>query len=317
MTDLETFVKSKLNESIDAELGPGRPAPRFEPVATPPATRRTWLRPVLAAASVLVVVGAAVAISRASTNHHTQPPATTITNSDSWPLGYATFHGAKIAMPLGFTAHHQRGKGVPATLCLSPSENASACAIQVRYAAPNSQAMLDVDEPGGFYGDAAQVCAPQVTPPRRLTGTMTRDFGGRQAQWRVWETHCPGKTIVDEQYVAPSSPGFVLYTHNPSAKVRAGIDIVAQHSQLPTQNAPLWLTDRGRIRSVSSTVRDGKAIMHVVLARLRADGSVGKPPMLIGYDVPLAVYQQAESPQAGATVYLATNGHTVRLVEKR
>jgi hypothetical protein len=313
MTDLETYLKSKLNESIDADLGPARPAPPFEP-ATP---TRTWLRPVLAAASVLIVVGAAVAISRVSTSGHTKPPATT-THSDKSPLSHAPFHGAKIAIPLGWTAHREHGAGAPATLCLSPSKTASACAIQVHYAAPGGQAMLDVDEPGGFYGDAAQICAPKPTPPRKITGTMTRDFGGRQAQWRVWDTDCPGgKTIVDEQFVVPSSPGFVLYAHNPTSNVRDGIAIVAQHSQLPTQNAPLWLTDRGRIQSVSSSVRGGKTIVHLVLARFRPDGSIGNPPTLVSYDLSQSVYQRSQSPQAGATIYLATNGHTVRLIEQR
>lgn len=313
MTDLETYLKSRLNESIDAELGPVRPAPPFEPPRRTP----TWVRPMLAAASVLVIVGAAVAISRVSTSDHTQPPANNpTTRSNTSPLGHALFHGAKIAIPLGWTAH--REPGVPATLCLSPAATASACAIQVRYAAPDASAMLDVDEPGGFYGDAAQVCAPKPTPERRLTGTMTRDFGGRQAQWRMWNTDCPGgKTIVDEQYVVPSSPGFVLYAHNPTSDVRNGIDIVAQHSQLPTPNAPLWLTDRGRIQSVSSSVRDGKTVVHLVLARFRPDGSIGKPATLVNYDLPQSVYQRGVSPQAGATIYLATNGHTVRLIEKR
>ncbi len=319
MTDLETYLKSKLNESIDVDLGPGRPAPRFVP--TTPTPKRTWVRPVLAAASVLLVVGAAVAISRVAASDHTQSPGTHSTppptTQHEQPLREVLFHGAKIAIPLGWTAHREHGAGAPTTLCLSPSEAGSACAIQVRYAAPDGQAMLDVDEPGGFYGDAAQVCAPQPTPARKLTATMTRDFGGRQAQWRVWDTDCPDKTIVDEQYVVPSSPGFVLYAHNPTSDVRAGIDIVAEHSQLPAQDAPLWLTDRGQIRSVTSTVRGAKTVVHLVLARFRADGSVGKPPTLVGYDLPQAVYQRGQSPQAGATVYLATNGHVVQVIEKR
>ena len=29
MTDLETYLKTKLNESIDNDLGPRRPAPRL------------------------------------------------------------------------------------------------------------------------------------------------------------------------------------------------------------------------------------------------------------------------------------------------
>jgi hypothetical protein len=233
-------------------------------------------------------------------------------------LGHVLFHGAKIAIPIGWTAHREQGAGAPATRCLSPATRPSICAIQVRYAAPDAPAMLDVDEPGGFYGDSAQVCAPHTTPAPKLTGTMTRDFGGRQSQWRVWQTDCPGgKTIVDEQYVVPSSPGFVLYAHNPTSDVRAGIDIVAQHSQLPTQDAPLWLTDRGQLKSVASSVRDGQTIVHLVLARFRADGSIGTPATLVGYDVARAVYQRGQSPQAGATIYLATNGHTVRLIETR
>ena len=315
MTDLETYVQSKLNESIDARLGASRTAPPFEPAPVTATPTRTWARPLLAAASVVVVVGAAVAISRVAAHDHPQPPTANRSGSGNWPLGTAPFHAAKIAIPLDWHAH--REPGAPATLCLAPSKKASACAVQVRYAAPDAQAMLDVDQPGGFYGDAGQVCAPHPTPAHKVTGTMTRDFGGRQAQWRVWETDCPDKKIVDEQYVVPSSPGFVLYTHNPSSQVRAGIDIVAEHSQLPAQNEPLWLTDRGQIKSVASGRRDGTTVVHLVLARFRADGSIGKPPTLVGYDLPQAVYLRGGSPQAGATVYLATNGQVVRLIEKR
>ena len=323
MIDLETYLKTKLNESIDAELGPPRPAPPFEPT-TP---SRTWVRPVLAAASVLVVAGAAVAIGRVATsNHATQPPATghhtqpvtpTPTNhsDEPAPLRHTLFHGAKIAVPAGWTVQRQQD---PEQLCMSASKVPSACAIRVTHFVPGSGSMLDVDEPGGFYGDAPQVCAPQVTPAPKLTATATRDLGGRQSQWRVWEIDCSGgKTIVDDQYVTPSSPGFVLYAFKATADVRAAIDAVSQQSQLPAQNAPLWLTDRGQVHSVSSSVQDGKTVVHLVLARFTPDGAVGNPPTLVSYDLSQAVYQQGDSPRAGATVYLATDGHTVQVIEKR
>lgn len=317
MTDLETYLMSKLNESIDADLGPRRPAPRFEP-ETP---TRTWVRPVLVAASVLMVVGAAVAISRvASSDHTTQPPATpppSTNHSEPAPLRHTVFHGAKIALPRGWGAHPAEGPS--GMLCLAPSKTPSACPIEVGYAAPNGPAMVDVDEPGGYYGDQPQWCAPQVsTSPQRLTGAETRDFGGREAQWRAWELDCPdGRKIVDEQYVMPSSPGFVLYAHNPTSDVHDAIDAVAQQSQLPAQNAPLWLTDRGRIHTVSSSVVDGKTVVHLVLDRFGPDGTVGTPPTLVSYDLTQSVYRIGDSPRAGATVYLATDGHTVLVFEKR
>jgi hypothetical protein len=321
VTDIETYLKSKLNESIDADLGPRRPAPPFHPV-TP---TRTWVRPVLAAASVLVVVGAAVAIGRSASTDHTQPPATgqptrpthpvTTHQSAPPPLGTTVFHDAKIAVPTGWTAHPKQGSD---QLCLSPSKKASDCAIQVAYFVPGT-GTLDVDEPGGYYGDQPQWCAPQVPKsPQKLTGTANRDFGGRPAQWRAWELDCPdGRKILDEQYVVPTSPGFVLYAHNPTSDVHDAIDAVAQHSQLPAQNAPLWLTDRGRVQSVSATVVDGRSVEHLVLDRFGPDGTVGTPPMLVSYDLAPSVYQNGDSPQAGATVYLATDGHTVLLIQKR
>jgi hypothetical protein len=262
------------------------------------------------------VVGGAVAIGRVATSHDTQPPATT-NHYTPPPLNHTSFHGAKIAVPVGWTA---RAEHAPEQLCLSPTTTVSACAIRVTYFVPaGGSVMLDVDQPGGYYGDSPQWCAPQVpTSQEKLTGTMTRDFGGRQAQWRVWELKCSGgKTVVNEQYVVPSSPGFALYALNPTSDVRSAIDAVAQQSRLPAQNAPLWLTDRGRVHSVSSSVVAGKTVVHLVLARFGPDGSVGNTPTLVSYDLAQSVYQSGDSPKAGATVYLATDGHTVREIEKR
>ena len=276
MTDLETYLKTKLNESIDTDLGPARPAPRFEP-ATP---TRTWVRPVLAAASVLVVVGAAVAISRVATSEHTTAAGTTPDAPQQRRAGAAgpcAFHGAKIAIPLGWTAHREQGAGAPAHAVPLPVEGG----VGLRdpgdaTSIPAARPCWTSTSPVGSTATPPQVCAPQPTPARKLTGTMTRDFGGRQAQWRVWETDCPAaRRSWTSSTSMPSSPGFVLYALNPTSDVRDGIDIVAQHSQLPTQNAPLWLTDRGRIQSVSSSVRSGKTIVHLVLARFRPDGSIG------------------------------------------
>jgi hypothetical protein len=317
VTDLETYLKSKLNESIDADLGPRRPAPPFQPAAP----QRTWVRPVLAAASVLVVAGAAVAIGRVATSGHTTQrpgtgvptqPVTTHHNAPP-PLGHTLFHDAKIAVPNGWQVHRNNG---PDELCLSPSKTASACEIRVNYFVPG-HATLDVDEPGGYFGDSPEWCAPKSTPAPKLTGTAARVFGGRQAQWRMWDIDCPGgKTIVEDQYVVPTSPGFVLYAHDATSDTRTAIDAVAEQSQLPAQNAPLWLSDRGRIRSVSSSVVDGKSTVHLVLERFGPDGTVGTPPTLVSYDLSKAVYQSGGSPRAGATVYLATDGHTVQLIEQ-
>jgi hypothetical protein len=141
-------------------------------------------------------------------------------------LGHTVFHGAKIAVPDGWKYHQEQGQ-----LCLSSSK--ATCAIRVSYFVPGGGPRLDVDEPGGFFGDSPQWCAPQSTPAPTLTGSATRDFGGREAQWRTWDIDCPGRTIVDDQYVVPSAPGFVLYAHDATPEVRTAIDAVAQQSELP------------------------------------------------------------------------------------
>jgi hypothetical protein len=320
VTDLETFLKSKLNESIDEELGPRRPAPPF----TPSVPTRTWVRPVLAAASVLVVVGGAVAISRLATDsdsttpsgtgNPTQPVATQQSNEP--PMRQVQFHGAQIAVPDGWTAHPKQGDA--RTLCLSPAAQQSTCAITVTAFDPQGPAMLDVDEPSGFYGDPPQLCAPHPTPERRLTGAATRFIDGREAQWRMWQLDCPGgKTIVDDQYVVPSAPGFVFYAHDASSAVRADLDAVARQTQLPAQNAPLRLTDFGRVHSVASSSRNGTRTVHLVLSRFGPDGAIDHPETLISYDLSQAVYQRGDSPKVGTAVYLASDGHTVLEIEKR
>jgi hypothetical protein len=251
--DLEAYLKTKLNESIDAELGPRRQAPPF----APPTPSRTWVRPVLAAASVLVVAGAAVAIGQVATSnhatqppatgHHTQPPATgqptqspTTPPTEPTPLGRMAFHGASIAVPTGWTARRDQAQD---RLCLSPTTTSGACAIRVTYFVPGV-GRPDVNQPGGYHGDSPQWCAPQTTPAPKLTGTATRDFGGRAAQWRTWDIDCPRRKIVDDQYVVPEAPGFVLYAHDATPEVQTAIDVVAQQSELPAQGGPTGTTSR-------------------------------------------------------------------------
>ena len=67
---------------------------------------------------------------------------------------------------------------------------------------------------------------------------------------------------------------------------------------------------------MSSSVVDGKTTVHLVLERFGPDGTVGTPPTLVGYDLAKPVYQSGGSPRAGATVYLATDGHTVQVIQQ-
>ena len=58
MNDIDERIRDLLNESVDAELGPRRPAPPFDPRLADKRRRRwaPWAMPLIAAASVAALV---------------------------------------------------------------------------------------------------------------------------------------------------------------------------------------------------------------------------------------------------------------------
>jgi len=80
VNDIESRIRDLINEAVDAEVGPRRPAPPFDPRGAEKRRRwMPWAMPLLAAACVAALVGGTVAVAHlASSDHKHNPPATTV-----------------------------------------------------------------------------------------------------------------------------------------------------------------------------------------------------------------------------------------------
>lgn len=94
MNDVEQRIRQLLNESVDARLGPRRPAPLFEPRRVERLRRfGPWAAPLVAVASVAAVVAGTVGVSQvASSGHHVQPGSSVpaLTPTPATPTGAPT-----------------------------------------------------------------------------------------------------------------------------------------------------------------------------------------------------------------------------------
>jgi len=98
VNDSEQRIRQLLNESVDARLGPRRPAPPFAPRPVRRLRRfGPWAAPLVAAACVAAVVGATIGVAHlASSGQHPQPgksvpaPTPTPTTAPSGPNGAPT-----------------------------------------------------------------------------------------------------------------------------------------------------------------------------------------------------------------------------------
>jgi len=123
VNDSEQRIRQLLNESVDARLGPRRPAPPFAPRRVKRLRRiGPWAAPLVAAACVAAVVGATIGVAHlASSGHHPQPgrsvppPTPTPTSAPSSPP-----QPGKSTAPTSNTAARKRTTSVPG-LDLEPS----------------------------------------------------------------------------------------------------------------------------------------------------------------------------------------------------
>jgi len=114
---------------------------------------------------------------------------------------------------------------------------------------------LDPDFPGAGFGDVGvESCAGEHTgyvAPEQTEQVGTRDFGGRDSEWRLWTAHCTSspRSWRFEQYTVTTSPAWVLFSDATSPETSSLLAGIATHSVLPAQNRPLRLADRGILRS--------------------------------------------------------------------
>jgi hypothetical protein len=149
---------------------------------------------------------------------------------------------------------------------------------------PSTFAALMPEVAGGFNGNPPQPCggAPQYLSTHETTGD--RGFGGRVADYRRWDFTCRTVRYHSwEQYVVATVPAFVLYSSTADqATAHDGMTLIAEHSALPTQTAPLRLLDRGYIRSIT---RSG-SLDTLAIDRTAGDPPVNNNPTTYRYELP-------------------------------
>jgi hypothetical protein len=86
VNDIETRIRELVNDTVDAELGPRRVAPPFDPRRnTKPRRWAPWVTPLLAAASVAAVAAATVTVAHVASEHRHTPPATSVAPTPDSP----------------------------------------------------------------------------------------------------------------------------------------------------------------------------------------------------------------------------------------
>jgi hypothetical protein len=253
----------------------------------------------------------------------TSTPVSPSTTADSAPVLVDTtkvlLAGAKLVLPPGWQARTFYGgqnTTPPSDWCLtSPAVHVALAPDVIRCTLVFSAVVaadgsgLDADNVAGRGGDMSQ-CYQNANP--RIEAT-TRTFGGRTSEWRHFAEayKCPGSSgpsrpFPMEQYVVPTSPGYILFSPNAIPAVDAAMTYIAQHSVLPAQNRPLRLTDRGHLRTAHRQA-DG---VHITIARYAEATDSTNESATVTYVIPTAMFDQSHG-HIGDTVWLNTDGTKV------
>lgn len=317
MTDLETYVKTRLNEQLDAELGPRRPAPPFRP---PQHDRRRWTRPLLIAACILAIAATAVGIALSGGNGtHRVPPAHSKTPTPT-PHGHRNtiqLGAAKVVLPDGWTAvpaaRWQQPGGMSVfgneEWCLMPTtakvRRTGICHLEFT-AVVRTHNQFVPSRQRAAYGEPPQYCQSHVVSGKDITQQSgVRTFGGRVASWRQWRYVCtPTDTRIIEQYVVPTGPAYILFSDDATNARQAVFNTVAKYSTLPKQTSRLPIGDTGAVTAVQHVGNQVRITMR------RTDTSTGSA-RTVTYVVTSAMYRRGYSPKTGDKLYVDTDGTKV------
>jgi hypothetical protein len=340
VNDFENQLKTLLNERVDAKIGT-RDVPRFAPPGNVrplgSARRRApWVLPLLAAACVAAIVGGSVGAAHLLSEKHAKPigPATkavpaprpTPTPSTTTSLkpdrsGGVTLDGAALPLPAGWVARDYKryeptpgvGQTYPADegWCLTPASTpvkVGGCPIWFRaFTQSSSQQgpLMDVDERGGNYGDAHQVCIPSGTTHYDLQAGEI-PFGGRMADYRHWRYDCAsGPAFVAEQYVVATRPAFIIFSEHVDTTVHQVLSNLAAHASLPPSATTLRYEDYGYVRSIKPEA-DG---VHVSIDRTVRDVAANSDHTTYDYVLPNRIYAAAAKDlKVGKLAQVETDG---------
>ena len=288
----------------DKKVAPGTSAPAPSPsvATTPPAPSST-----------------PTAVATTPTSSTTAPQNTHTQSSEPPKLHYRTVElgGATIAVPDGWTVGNPFHDSTGSSWCLNPSgadpaDSGYGCAINLETVIPTGQpyTWIDVDYDGFGKGDPPQYCIPQR--PTVVEQTGDRTFGGRTAEWRLFERTCPdGQAFESEQYIVAYNPSFAMFAGLLTPRIDAAMTEIAEYSTLPSQTDPVRLMDRGIIRSADRG-SDGVTItLDRVVNVMNHNGAwvdyVNNNPTTYTYVIPTSIFDAANV-SVGDRIVLETDG---------
>ena len=311
MNDFESTVKQLLNEHVDAALGPRRPAPRWDAAAPGRRGLRPWLVPLLAtagiaAATVAVVVpvqmlanrpvNGSAGLSGGSSGQTgpaaTQPIIVQLADARIWlPAGWHATVSSDTPPPGGIQVFGNQST----TWCLGPAGKDGACRVWLERSVQepahgNADSRFDSDAPGGTPHSQSQIC-PDSSRGWSTLDAGDRNFGGRTADYRVFELTCgSGAKQEATQYLVPAGPAFALYAKSSDSALRMTMAEITQRSTLPKQTTALRYYDHGYVRDVKSVAGDR---IQITIDRVAVGpgGPINNDPRTYQYDVPTFVWR--------------------------
>jgi hypothetical protein len=354
VSDFEPRLQQLLAERVDAELGPRRTPPRFEPstatVYPVPTGLQAWVsHPVLlslvAAACIVAILLGTVGLSHLSSTGPTPPAVNTPTDTSTptpsatiQPIAPATgvaptpgetvkFKGVTLVLPHGWVARPYSeydatgGSFFDGGLCLTPASKPVdtsyfGCPVTFDAHDPDHQNTpeIDVDTEDGFIGDAAY--CPDGNNKQQVVTSAVRAFGGRLADFRSWHITCPdGGKFWIEQYVVATGPGFILYSETVDPTIDADLAQIARAATLPAQVAPLRYFDVGLVRSAHQTSAGLAVRIDRVVPGSGPLGFVNNDPQTYAYLIPNSVLKAGTfRVTIGRLLFIYTDGHRVRAI---
>jgi hypothetical protein len=337
VNDFETSLKTLLDEHVDERTGPRRAAPPVNADASLPvkggSTARGHRRFVVILASAACVAAVAVgtvAATRSLAGHHSTPriPTGQTATNTAGPTATKTVSlgGARISLPIGWVArnlHRYEANGssfafpgwclTPASVPVSTAGTDSACPVFLE--AAGAATSLDVDIQGGQASNP-EYCLQGQQLRSESEQTGDRPFGGRPAEWRLWNIRCrSGQGYQIEQYVVPTASSYILYSSQPTGRYHSAITEIAASSTLPAATRSVRLMDRGYLRSVTKTTGGYRITLDRAVAAYPK--VVNPDPTTYAYFVPTSVFAQGGfngTLGVGKLVYLSSNGRQVQQI---
>ncbi len=177
----------------------------------------------------------------------------------------------------------------------------------IDFPAPDDGYWLTPDDPGGLTRSRSLYCAGG-TPT--VTGSGgERTLGGRAAEYRRLDYHCPGSARGGtlEQYEVLTRPAYLVVGQVDQSGVQQALAGVLGRTRLPAQDQSLRLHDYGYLRKVTPVANGVQVQLQRVV---RASGAV-ESSTLYEYTIPQETLDMnAQHPAVGQLAAVYSDGRS-------